>query len=146
MWMYEPSMLNEFFPIPYSCPKLRWGSWVVLVWIFVSMILTSWAIKARIANSCDVCDHEFWFCGLCLHTNWKVRDMCSNPLLSQAGVFRYDNNCVSNLVFETHYSLFSLHHLQKATRHPNPSLRIAGKQTLQPYWILYFDFEEMRMR
>ena len=48
-------------------------------------------------------------------------------------VFWYDNNCVSNLVFETHYSLFSLHHLQKATRHPNPSLRIAGKQTLQPY-------------
>jgi len=133
MWMYEPSMLNEFFPIPYSCPKLRWGSWVVLVWIFVSMILTSWAIKARIANSCDACDHEFWFCGLCLHTNWKVRDMCSNPLLLQAGVFRYDNNCVSNLVFETHYSLFSLHHLQKATRHPNPSLRFAGKQTIQPY-------------
>ena len=31
----------------------------MLVWIFVSMILTIWAIKARMANSCDVCDHEF---------------------------------------------------------------------------------------
>ena len=117
-WMYEPSMMDEFFPIPYSCPNMRWGLWVVLVWIFVSMILTNWAIKARMANSCDVCDHEFqllWT--LSAHKLKSERHVFESPSCHRRVCFGILMSVFPILGFETHYFLYSLFSLRKATRH-----------------------------